>query len=120
MKANFGIVIAALLAATPAFSAGYKITPLVSDQPGVAPVQDPDLINPWGLAQEGDSLPVWTSDNGTNKSTFYDRSTGVKQSPVVAVPSLPTGTVYTPIGLSFKVTEGANTGSCLFAFATIT
>jgi uncharacterized protein (TIGR03118 family) len=65
-------------------------------------------------------MPVWTSDNGTDKSTFYDRQTGVKQAPVVAVPSAPTGTVYTPASFNFTVTEGANHGACLFAFDTET
>jgi uncharacterized protein (TIGR03118 family) len=119
MKAKIGILVAALLAATPAFAAGYSVTPLVSDQAGVAPVQDTDLINPWGLAQQSDGAPVWTSDNGTSKSTFYDRTTGVKQSPIVAVPSLPTGIVYVPGSFGFKVTEGANTGACSFIFDTI-
>ncbi len=119
MKTRLGIAIALLLTTTSAIAAGYKIAPLVSDQAGVAPVQDADLVNPWGLAQVGDTQPVWTSDNGTSKSTFYDRSTGVKQSPVVAVPTLPTGIVYTPSSFAFNVTEGANTGPCAFAFATI-
>lgn len=118
MKARFGILTAALLAATPAFAAGYSITPLVSDQAGVAPIQDPDLVNPWGLSQQGDSLPVWTSDNGTDKSTFYDRTTGVKQAPVVAVPTAPTGTVYVPSSFQFLVTESATQGPCSFIFDT--
>jgi hypothetical protein len=25
-------------------------TPIVSDQPGVAPVTDPSLVNPWGIS----------------------------------------------------------------------
>lgn len=118
MKAKLGIVVAALLTTTSASAAGYTITPLVSDQAGVAPVQDTDLVNPWGLAQQGDSLPVWISDNGTSKSTFYDRTTGVKQSPVVAVPTGPTGIVYVSLSLGFKVTEGANNGPCSFIFDT--
>ena len=119
MRAPFGIAFAILLTASPAFAAGYTITPLVSDQAGVAPVTDTDLINPWGLAQAGDSAPMWTSDNGTNKSTFYSRSTGVKQSPVVAVPTLPTGIVSVPASAPFKVTKNTTKGSCVFAFATI-
>jgi len=77
----FRICVGFALIASPAFAAGYKV-PQVSDQAGVAPVQDTDLVNPWGLAQVSDGAPEWTSDNGTNKSTFYDRNTGVKQAPV--------------------------------------
>jgi len=82
MKAYFGFALAFALIASPAFAAGYKVVPQVSDQAGVAPIQDTDLVNPWGLAQVSDGAPEWASDNGTNKSTFYDRNTGVKQAPV--------------------------------------
>ncbi|MBV9990737.1 MAG: TIGR03118 family protein [Alphaproteobacteria bacterium] len=119
MRARFAIAFA-LLSTSALAAGGYKITPIVSDQPGVAPVQDPDLINPWGLAQGGDSQPVWTSDNGTNKSTFYDRNTGVKQSPVVAVPGAPTGIVAPPSGVNFNVTKNSTSGRCAFVFDTET
>lgn len=118
MKAHLGFALTLTLIAVPAFAAGYKIVPQVSDQAGVAPVQDPDLINPWGLAQSGDTLPEWTSDNGTDKSTFYDRNTGVKQSPVVAVPTAPTGIVAVPGSTAFHVTKNTTNGSCIFAFDT--
>jgi uncharacterized protein (TIGR03118 family) len=118
MRVSFGLALALALAASPAFAAGYKVIPQVSDQPGVAPVQDTDLVNPWGLAQAGDAFPVWTSDNGTDKSTFYDRTSGAKQSPVVAVPVAPTGIVAVPISAGFQVTVGATKGNCDFAFDT--
>ena len=34
------------------------VTPLVSDQKGVAPNLDPNLVNSWGLAQS-DTGPLW-------------------------------------------------------------
>lgn len=121
MKAYSALFLASALLATPAVAAStYTITNLVSDQAGVAAVQDTDLINPWGLAQGSDGAPVWTSDNGTSKSTFYSRTTGGKQTPVVAVPSLPTGIVSVPGSTAFKVTKDATQGACVFAFATIT
>src|SRR4051812_50049243 len=74
---------AALVVAAP-LSAGlpttFHVTPLVSDQPGVAPVTDPDLVNAWGLVS-GPTTPWWVSDNGTNKSTLYRASTGGRPGP---------------------------------------
>ena len=53
---------------------GYKQINMVSDQPGVAPLTDPDLVNAWGLsASPGTDAvpgsPLWVSDNGTDKTT---------------------------------------------------
>jgi uncharacterized protein (TIGR03118 family) len=46
------------------------VTNLVSDQPGVAQVTDPSLVNAWGISASGTS-PFWVSDNGTGVSTLY-------------------------------------------------
>src|SRR5436305_7909212 len=54
---------------------GFQVIPLVSDQRGVAPVTDPNLVNAWGLSQAPGN-PLWVADNGTNLSTLYDPSTG--------------------------------------------
>jgi uncharacterized protein (TIGR03118 family) len=97
----------------------YQVTPLVSDQEGVAPNTDTDLVNPWGLAQATDSAPVWVSDNATNKSTIYNRTTGIKQSPVVNIPNgAPTGIAYAPPGSGFSITENGRTSDSIFLFDT--
>lgn len=108
MKTRIGFAIALALLASPSWAAGgYKVVPLVSDQPGVAPVQDTDLVNPWGAAQLNDGAPIWVSDNGSGESTFYDRLTGTKQAPVVAVPhGLPTGIVAVPNNINFQIGGG--------------
>src|SRR5258707_12414756 len=51
----------------------YVVTPLVSDQAGVAPVTDLNLVNAWGLSRSAGS-PWWVSDNGTMKTTVYNGS----------------------------------------------
>jgi len=61
-------------------------TNLVSDTSGVAPVTDPQLINPWGLSRSSSS-PWWISDNGTGVSTL-DNGAGAKQSLVVTIPQV--------------------------------
>jgi uncharacterized protein (TIGR03118 family) len=96
---------------------GYKIVPLVADQAGIAPNTDPNLVNPWGLCQLSDGAPVWVSDNGTDKSTFYDRHTGLLQFPIVAIPhGVPTGCVAVPNGINFNLTEGGPSGRAYFIF----
>src|SRR5882757_167651 len=49
---------------------------LVSDQAGVAQIQDTNLVNAWGVSFSAGS-PFWISDNGTGKSTLYAVTNGV-------------------------------------------
>lgn len=53
-----------------ASSLNFGVTNLVSDQPGVAQVTDPNLVNAWGISASSTS-PFWVSDNGTGVSTLY-------------------------------------------------
>ena len=88
-------VVAAPAAAARADRHGsYVETPVVSDQPGVAPVTDPDLVNPWGISF-GPQSPLWVSNNGTSTSTLYSTNTGPAKLPlVVKTQPGPTGTVF--------------------------
>ena len=52
-------------------SAQYQRTDLVSNQPGIAPVTDPNLVNAWGLVALATS-PWWVSDNGTGDSSLFN------------------------------------------------
>lgn len=114
------LVVVAVLVLASATSAAeatfYVVTNLVSDEPGVAAVQDPDLVNPWGLDALSGS-PWWVADNETDVSTLY-RANGTKVPLTVAIPGgAPTGLVANA-GSSFVVTEGALSGVSLFIFAT--
>lgn len=80
----------------------YRQVNLVSDQPGVALLQDTDLVNAWGMAFSATS-PFWISDNGTGKATLYSvkyDSQGlvsvVKLGLTVGIPGegVPTGQVF--------------------------
>ena len=91
-------LIAALLAV--ATSAGilraadtnnYRVTILVSNEAGEAPVIDGKLVNAWGIAVAGSS-PWWVADNGSDWSTVYNGA-GAKLSREVIVPGAPTGIV---------------------------
>src|SRR3569833_1262849 len=48
----------------------YRQVNLVSDLPGVAILQDTNLVNAWGISF-GAATPFWVSDNGTGLSTLY-------------------------------------------------
>src|SRR5919204_5116214 len=92
----------ALVAVSPLTAAernSYTVTPLVSDQPGVAPNTDSRLKNAWGLTSSATS-PWWVSDNATDTSTLYRGSDGTpfpQPTPlVVNVAGGPTGAVFNP------------------------
>src|ERR1700750_2294481 len=71
----------------------YVETPVVSDQPGVAPVTDPKLVNPWGISF-GPTTPLWTANNGTSTSTLYSTNPSPAKQPLeVTTQQGPTGTV---------------------------
>ncbi|HEV3309628.1 MAG TPA: TIGR03118 family protein, partial [Chloroflexota bacterium] len=89
---------------------------LVSDLPGVAQVQDPNLVNPWGIS-ESSSSPFWISDNNAGVSTLYEvpgaNSTPVSINPLVVsipTPGDPTGASGTPTGTVFNIDGGATGG----------
>jgi uncharacterized protein (TIGR03118 family) len=102
-------------------------TNLTSDLAGVAANQDPNLINPWGLAASARG-PFWASDNGTGVSTLYNGQ-GVPQPPgdnplVVTIPK-PDGTPGgSPTGIvsnsdsDFQVSANGVSGTAAFIFAT--
>jgi len=106
----------------------YDVTNLVSDIPGLARFTDPNLVNPWGLSNNGTG-PWWVSDNGKGLSTLYDGS-GTPQPLVVTIPppvggsppSAPTGNAFNTAHASnptaFVVTSGTQSGPSLFLFAT--
>ena len=91
-------------------AAGFLETDLVAnkspltDANGIvhtAPIQDPNLLNPWGLTASSTS-PFWVSDNGAGVATLYNTA-GAPQSLIVSIPTpadtlgrsgAPTGTVF--------------------------
>jgi uncharacterized protein (TIGR03118 family) len=114
--------------------AQYTRTDLVTNSGAGGTVNDPHLVNAWGLVSTGTS-PYWVSDNATGLSTLYSISNtnGVVGATtvglVVTVPSL-TGGQGTPTGIvapetpstvtAFAVTNTQThvSKSSLFIFAT--
>jgi uncharacterized protein (TIGR03118 family) len=102
------VIVAALAVAVPlsvgAGAGGYIQENLVSDQPGVAQLTDPQLVNAWGMSR-GPNTPVWVSDNGADVTTVYNGAVpGNPESPVAKVLSVtipggaPTGQVFNDTG----------------------
>jgi uncharacterized protein (TIGR03118 family) len=97
-------------------SANVLQTNLVSDLPGVAQVQDPNLVNPWGISESGTS-PFWISDNNAGVSTLYNvpgaNNTPIAINPLVVsipAPGNPLGTGGTPTGTVSNIDGGATGG----------
>ena len=103
---------------------------LVSNQPGVAPLTDADLVNAWGLAaspgtDQVPGSPLWVSDNGTDKATLYigtGPASVAKFQPLPAVSvtgAAPTGQVFNSDPNAFTVSDShGNSGQALFIFDT--
>lgn len=108
---SLGVIAVAPLRAAEGNS--FTVVPLVSDQPGVAPNTDPNLVNAWGLTS-GPTTPWWVADNGADKSTLYRGADGLPQALVVDVHNAPTGTVFNPT-TGFALPTG---GAARFLFDT--
>jgi uncharacterized protein (TIGR03118 family) len=103
---------------TPAPSAVYAVTNLVSDGSAIpAAHTDTHLVNGWGVAFNPQGY-AWVANNGTSTSTLYDGN-GVPQSLVVGVPATmdadPTGIVFNGTQ-DFKVGSGAGAAPAFFIF----
>jgi uncharacterized protein (TIGR03118 family) len=96
-------------------SRGFRQIDLVSDQPGVAPLQDSDLVNAWGLSASpgtdaAPGSPLWVSDNGQDRTTLYSGASATTVSKTLAVDvasGTPTGQVFNTDATGFVVHDGA-------------
>jgi len=106
----------------------YRQTNLVSDVPGLAPVLDPLLVNPWGITKTAAS-PFWVSNNGTSTTQLFRGDVGGSPFVLNTTPStitlpggLPTGTVASPVASEFVLPGACAAPPCgaNFLFASIT
>jgi uncharacterized protein (TIGR03118 family) len=103
VTAQQGTVITPDIPVIPPGSA-YRQTNFVSDIAGLAFIQDPLLVNPWGITLRGTS-PFWVANNGTSTSTLYRGD--VAGSPLVQNPG--TSLITVPGGLPTGVVGNTTT-----------
>jgi uncharacterized protein (TIGR03118 family) len=101
----------------------FRQVNLVSDNEGLAAVQDGKLINPWGVAfgPVANPTPLWTSNQGSNSSHLYTGTTKDNAAKVglEVAASSPTGIVFNPT-TDFVVRNGKTTGPARFIFDEVT
>jgi uncharacterized protein (TIGR03118 family) len=111
----------------PTPGSAYRQTNYISDVAGIAFVQDPQLVNPWGISLTTAS-PFWVSNNGSSKSTLYRSATPFDTMTInaglntITIPGgLPTGTVSNPTA-DFVLPGACASPPCKanFIFASIT
>ncbi|HEV2827152.1 MAG TPA: TIGR03118 family protein [Pyrinomonadaceae bacterium] len=120
----------------PALSVGgiYHQTNLVSNLPGVALIEDPQLSMPWGVALNANS-PFWVVNKGNDRATLYKGdvsgsplvvnsalpSVGIPNVPtLVPFPSRPTGVVAnTTSDFLVSLTPTSPAAPAHFIFATL-
>jgi uncharacterized protein (TIGR03118 family) len=101
--------IALALAPTFMYADTFTQTNLVSNEPGLAAVTDPNLINPWGVSFSATS-PFWVSNQGSGTATLYNGAGAI--TPLVV--TIPAGTVpNAPTGPTGQVFNTGPTGGFL-------
>jgi uncharacterized protein (TIGR03118 family) len=100
----------------------YRQTNLISDLAGLAPFQDPLMVNPWGISSTSSS-PFWVANNGSSTTQLLRGD--VSGSPFVLNPSpqtvtipsgLPTGTVANPSTTDFVLPGACASAPCVARF----
>ncbi len=110
-----------LAGAYSAYCDSFVQTNLVSDVPGLAPVTDPNLKNPWGVSFSATS-PTWVSNTASNNSSLYNSANQIVSTVLVAVPGGPTGQINVPNTLpstDFPVNGSSNATRASFVFDTL-
>jgi uncharacterized protein (TIGR03118 family) len=100
----------------------YRQTNFISDVPGLAPVLDPLMVNPWGISATASS-PFWIANNGTSSTQLVRgdvAGTPVVLNagmPTVSLPGgLPTGTVANTTAADFVLPGACASPPCRAAF----
>jgi uncharacterized protein (TIGR03118 family) len=103
-------------------ASGYLALGLVSNQAGTALIQDPNLIDPWGVSLDPSGGSFWLANKGSAIATLYNGGFGgvpfSKTSLEVNLPAGATGSVFSGSATGFVIHSGATSGQALFLFAT--
>jgi uncharacterized protein (TIGR03118 family) len=104
---------AVLLTASGTQAQHYTQVNLVANTGGIAPVTDPNLVNPWGLSRSSSS-PWWVSDNGVGLSTLYNGAGTITPLVVTVPPANPASKTF-PIGTPTGTIANSSTTDFLLA-----
>ncbi len=103
-----------------ALPSGYRQTNLASDEPGVARIRDPALVNAWGIALNPAGGAFWVSAHGTGTSPLYNGdvngSTFGRPFAVAITGGAPTGQVFNGTQ-DFRIAAGTANAAPPFIFA---
>jgi uncharacterized protein (TIGR03118 family) len=104
------------------FGSEFDQTNLVSSVPGLALHNDPNLIDPWGVAFSATS-PFWMANQNSATTTLYDGSGNLIEiggNPAITIPGGASGTAG-PTGEVFNSTSGfqLNGSPAHFIFANL-
>jgi len=106
-SAPVALVVVLSISGTTRADVFFTQTNLVSDVPGLAPVTDANLKNPWGMSASATS-PFWVSNQVTGTATLYN-GLGTPVPLVVTIPGAPgagpTGQVFNPT-TDFRLNNG--------------
>lgn len=108
----------------------YRQVNLVADQPGVAGVRNPTVVNPWGIAFEG-ANPFWLANNGSGVLTLqalngqpFPSFANPKTISLPLPPGSPKEAVAAPTAIvfndtpDFRISRGDRTAASRFIFVT--
>ncbi|HTU43691.1 MAG TPA: TIGR03118 family protein [Bryobacteraceae bacterium] len=104
------------------FASEFNQTNLVSSVPGLAVHQDPNLVNPWGVAFSPTS-PFWTANQNSATTTLFDGNGNLIEiggNPAITIPGGASETAG-PTGEVFNGTSGfqINGSPAHFIFANL-
>ncbi len=112
------LMFAAALCASAQAPNNYRVVNLVSNVAGSAAFTDPNLLDPWGIANA--NTPFWLSDHAAGLTTLYSGN-GAISATVVKIPAAsgtgpgkPTGQVQNSQGAAFNLANG-KAASFIFA-----
>jgi uncharacterized protein (TIGR03118 family) len=112
------VALGALCAGGGTARAQFKQIDLVSDLSGLAMIQDPNLVNPWGVSFIPGASPFWISNQGTGTSSLFQVTgrTGVAPANLLAPPAANFAAIPPPVVAGFPGPTGQVANSAMKSF----
>ena len=94
---------------------------LVSNSPSIpAPITDPNLVNPWGIAGDADGN-AWVADEGSGVATYEGPGGSTPEGTYVVIPPASGNGTGSPAGIVYNPTSSFTIGGqpSVFLYATL-